>query len=91
VLPDGTKFDGLGAFRATLLKDPDVFATTVTRKLMTYALGRGLEAYDMPAVRQIVREAKPGGLKLSALVAGIIRSVPFQMRRTAGGQPVGGV
>ena len=81
-LPDGTRFDGLDGFRATLVKDPEVFATTVTRKLMIYALGRGLESYDMPAVRQIIREARPGGLKLSALVTGIIRSVSFQMRRT---------
>ena len=66
------------------MQDPEVFATTVTRKLMTYALGRGLEPYDMPAIRRIVREAGPGGLKLSALVTGIVRSVPFQMRRTAG-------
>jgi hypothetical protein len=83
VLPDGTKFDTLAEFRASLLKDPEVFATTVTRKLMTYALGRGLEPYDMPAVRRIIRDARPGGLKLSALVVGVVRSVPFQMRRTA--------
>jgi len=63
--------------------DPDVFAT-LTRKLMTYALGRVLEPYDMPAIRRIVREARPGGLTLSALVVGIVQSVPFQMRRTAG-------
>ena len=63
--------------------DPDVFAA-LTRKLMTYALGRGLEPYDMPAIRRIVREARPGGLTLSALVVGIVQSVPFQMRRTAG-------
>jgi hypothetical protein len=89
-LPDGTKFDGLNTFKATLLRDPAVFATTVTTKLMTYALGRGLEpdaghepgVDDMPAVRRIVRDATPGGLKLSALVVGIVRSVPFQMRRT---------
>ena len=85
VLPDGTKFDGVSAFRAMLVKDPEAFATTVTRKLMTYALGRGLEPYDMPAIRGVVREARPGGFKLSGLVAGIVRSVPFQMRRTAGG------
>jgi hypothetical protein len=85
VLPDGTRFDGLSEFRATLLKDPEVFATTVTRKLLTYALGRGLEPDDMPAVRRIIREARPGGLNLSALVLGIVQSVPFQMRRTAGG------
>ena len=84
VLPDGTKFTGLNEFRSTLLKDPEIFATTVTRKLMTYALGRGLEeSYDMPAVRRVVRDTRPG-LKLSALVAGIVQSVPFQMRRTAG-------
>jgi hypothetical protein len=84
--PDGTTFGGLDEFRAALLKDPEIFATTVTRKLMTYALGRGLEvSYDMPAVRRVVREARPGGLTLSALVAGIVESVPFQMRRTAGG------
>jgi len=57
----------------------------VTRKLMTYALGRGLEPYDMPAIRRIVREARPGGLTLPALVVGIVQSVPFQMRRTAAG------
>jgi hypothetical protein len=84
--PDGTTFGGLNEFRAALLKDPEIFATTVTRKLMTYALGRGLEvSYDLPAVRRVVREAGPGGLTLSALVAGIVDSVPFQMRRTAGG------
>ena len=60
-----------------------MFATTVTRKLMIYALGRGLEPYDMPAVRRVVREARPLGLTLPNLIAGIIKSVPFQMRRTA--------
>ena len=83
VLPDGTAFDGLSEFRATLVKDPELFATSVTRKLMTYALGRGLKPYDMPAIRRIVREAGPGGLELSALVSGIVQSVPFQMRRAA--------
>jgi len=63
--------------------DPDVFAT-LTRKLMTYAPGRVLEPYDMPAIRRIVREARTGELRLSALVVGIGQSVPFQMRRTAG-------
>jgi hypothetical protein len=83
-LPDGTKFDGLIDFRAKLLRDPEVFATTVTRKLLIYALGRGLEAYDMPAVRRIIRDARPGQLTLSDLVVGITKSVPFQMRRTRG-------
>jgi hypothetical protein len=82
-LPDGTVFNGLSSFRAALLRDPDVFTTTLTRKLMTYALGRGLEPPDMPIVRGIVRDAKPGGSTLSDLVIGIVRSIPFQMRRTA--------
>jgi mono/diheme cytochrome c family protein len=82
-LPDGTTFDGLASFRQTLLRDPDVFATTVTKKLLIYALGRGLEPTDMPAVRRIIRDSKPGGVKLSALVSGIVKSVPFQMRRSS--------
>ena len=81
VLPDGTKFDGLNSFRTYLTKDPSRFATTVMEKLMTYALGRGVEVYDMPAIRQIRREAEPDGLKLSALIVGIAKSVPFQMRQ----------
>jgi Protein of unknown function (DUF1592)/Protein of unknown function (DUF1588)/Protein of unknown function (DUF1595)/Protein of unknown function (DUF1585) len=81
VLPDGSKFDGLAGFRQMLLRDPAVFSSTVTRKLLIYALGRGLEPTDMPAVRRVVRDAQPGGLKLSALVVGVVRSVPFQMRR----------
>jgi hypothetical protein len=84
VLPDATKFDGLIDFRAKLLRNREVFATTVTRKLLIYALGRGLEAYDMPAVRRIIRDARPGQLRLSDLVLGITKSVPFQMRRARG-------
>jgi len=58
-----------------------VLAGTITEKLMTYALGRGLEAYDMPAVRAIVREASKDGYRFSALVKGIVNSTPFRMRR----------
>ena len=86
-MPDGSTFKDFNSFRAALREDPDTFATTVTKKLMTYALGRGLDAHDMPAVRRIVREAKPTGPRLSALVSGIVRSVPFQMRRTEGAEP----
>ncbi len=82
-LPDGTRFDTFEGFRRALLDRPDRFARTLTEKLLTYALGRGLEAYDMPAVRRIVREAAPGGYKLSELVVGVTTSVPFQMRRSA--------
>jgi hypothetical protein len=82
-MPDGSKFEDLDAFRTLLSKDSTVFATTVTRKLMTYALGRGLEPYDMPAVRKIVRDATPQGVRLADLVTGIVKSVPFTMRRAA--------
>jgi hypothetical protein len=81
VLPDGTKFAGLADFRAALVTEPKRFATTVTEKLMVYAVGRGVEAYDRPAIRAIVRSAAPRGYVLSDLIAGIVRSVPFQMRR----------
>jgi hypothetical protein len=82
-LPDGTAFDGLASFQAGLLKHPERFASALTEKLLTYALGRGLEAYDMPAVRRIVRESAKKDFTLSSLVMGVVRSVPFQYRRAA--------
>lgn len=74
-------FDGVAGLRRALVERPNVFATTVTEKLMTYALGRGLEASDAPAVRRITREAASDHYKFSSLVRGVIASVPFQMRR----------
>ena len=82
VLADGTPFDGVVAFRHALVQHPDWFVTNVTEKLLTYALGRGLESYDMPAVRRIVRDAEPE-YRLADVVLGITRSVPFQQRRSA--------
>src|SRR4029077_1895336 len=79
-LPDGTKFDGPAGLRKILLSHPDQFATTVTEKLLTYALGRGVEYYDKPAIRKITREAAPGNYQWSSLILGIVKSVPFQMR-----------
>jgi hypothetical protein len=81
VLPDGAKFDGVSDLRAALVRKPERFVTTVTEKLLTYALGRGLEFYDMPAVRQIVRDARPGGYKFQSIVLGVAKSYPFLMRR----------
>jgi hypothetical protein len=81
-LPDGTKFENVADLRTALLKKPDRFATTVTEKLLTYALGRGLEYYDMPAVRRIVRETGSVEYRLSSLIMGIVKSAPFQMRRS---------
>ena len=80
-LPNGRSFEGVNGLRELLLAQPERFVSTVTEKLMTYALGRGVEYYDMPAIRAIVREAAPGDYRLSTLVQGVVRSVPFQMRR----------
>jgi hypothetical protein len=60
---------------------PEQFVTTVTEKLLTYALGRGVEYYDQPAIRQILRDAAPRNYRWSAIVTGIVNSTPFQMRR----------
>jgi len=83
VLPDGTKIDGPVALRAALIARSDRFLMTFTGKLMTYALGRRLEYYDTPVIRQILRDAAPGDYRVSTgIVLGIVRSAPFQMRRT---------
>ena len=81
-LPDGTPFDGPSGLKAALLRHPDRFVTTVTEKLMTYALGRGVEHYDAPAIRAIVRDAARDDYRLSSIVKGVVRSTPFQMRRS---------
>ena len=80
--PDGTGFDGLAGLKAVLLSRHEQFVRTVTEKLATYALGRGLEHYDMPAVRRILREAAASDYTWSSLVLGIVESTPFQMRRS---------
>ena len=82
MLPDGTKFTGAEELRALLLRHGDEFVDTFTDKLLTYALGRGTEYYDGPAVRAIVRQARTSGFRMSSIVLGIVSSTPFQMRRT---------
>ena len=81
-LSDGTKFDGPAGLRKILLGKPDQFVTTVTEKLLTYALGRGLEYYDAPAMRKIVREAASNDYRWENLILGVVKSTPFQMRRS---------
>ncbi len=81
VLSDGTPFEGAAGLRAALTRRPERFVTTVTEKLMTYALGRGVEHYDMPAVRRILRDASAGGYRLQDLVLGIVLGDPFRLRR----------
>jgi hypothetical protein len=72
--------DGVVTLRQALLRQPDVFVSTMTEKLLTYALGRGLDDYDMPALRRIVRESAQSNYRFSSLVLGIVESVPFEMR-----------
>jgi mono/diheme cytochrome c family protein len=86
VLPNGVKVDGVVGLRNALMERPDVFVRTLTEKLMVYALGRGLTYQDMPAVRRIVRDARGQDYRFSALVSGIVSSVPFQMAAAAGGE-----
>jgi mono/diheme cytochrome c family protein len=81
---DGTKVDGVVSLRAALLKRPEVLVGTMAEKLLTYALGRGLEPKDTSAVRGIVRHAAQNGYRFSALVEGVIDSVPFRMRTAEG-------
>jgi hypothetical protein len=78
-MPDGTSLDGLDGLRAWLLAHPDRFIRTLTEKLLTYALGRGLDYYDEPTVREIDRQAAADGNRLPALLTAIVKSTPFLM------------
>ncbi|MDX1561699.1 MAG: DUF1592 domain-containing protein, partial [Gammaproteobacteria bacterium] len=80
---DGTAIDGPVELKRALLDRKELFVTHATEKLMTYALGRPLEATDMPYVREIVRNAEADGYRFSALVLGIVDSVPFRLRQKA--------
>ncbi len=84
-LTDGTPVDGVVTLRQGLLKRPEVFVGTVTEKLLTYALGRGLAYFDEPSVRRIVRQAAPQNYRFSSLIFGIVNSTPFTSRLTAEG------
>jgi hypothetical protein len=79
-LADGTKINGPAALREAILSRPGAFVTVVTERMLTYALGRGLEPGDMPVVRRIVKKAAQNDYRLSSIVMGIVESAPFQMR-----------
>jgi len=81
-IPGGGAFDGVAGLREAILARPIVFVGTMTEKLLTYALGRGLGHHDGPAVRKVVRHAAANDYRFSSLVLGIIESTPFQMRRS---------
>jgi Protein of unknown function (DUF1585)/Protein of unknown function (DUF1588) len=82
VLLDGTKVDGPAALRQALIAQREHFVRTVTTKLLTYAIGREMEYYDAPAIRSIVRAAAPDDYRWSSTILAIVRSTPFQMRRS---------
>ncbi len=86
-LLDGTAIRGPVELRKALIKKPEIFVSTLTEKLMIYALGRGLTAHDMPEVRQIVRDASKQDYRFSELILGVVRSKPFQWRERPAGEP----
>ena len=80
MLDNGTKVNGPVTLRQAILSRPEMFAGTLTEKLMVYGLGRGLDYNDMPVVRKIVRDAGANDYKFSSIVLGIATSTPFQMK-----------
>ena len=85
VTPDGFEMEGPADLRQFLVNHPEQFVQTATERLLTYALGRGVEYSDMPVVRQIMRESQPSGYRWSSLLVGVVRSMPFQMRMSTDG------
>ena len=81
-LPDGSKFADVSGLEQALLRRPEMPVGTLSEKLLTFALGRGVETYDAPAIRRIVRDAGRDDYRFSSLILGIVKSAPFQMRKT---------
>ena len=79
---DGSEFEGVAGLEEALIKRPELFVTALTERLMTFALGRGVELQGGPAIRQVVRQAAQDDYRISTIVLGIVRSVPFQMRNS---------
>lgn len=82
-MPDGTQFAGVDALEEALLKRPELFVGTVAEKMLTFALGRGIEPYDAPAVRKILKAAAGDDFRFSSIILGIVNSTPFQMRKSS--------
>ncbi len=82
VLPDGAKFDGVAELKKALLRHPEQFVRTVAEKLLMYGIGRNVQYYDQPAVRSIVRQAAGNNYSFASLVLGVVKSAPFQMRKS---------
>jgi hypothetical protein len=81
-LPDGSRFADVAGLETALLRRPEVFVGTLTEKLLTYALGRGVDYYDAPATRTIVRSARARNFRMSSIILGVVKSRPFQMRKS---------
>jgi hypothetical protein len=81
-LPDGSEFDGVAGLEKALLRRPEWFVRTLTEKLFTFALGRPPEEFDAPAIRKIIRDARPQEYRFSSLIVGLATSTPFQMRKS---------
>ena len=81
-LPDGSKFADVPGLEAALLRRPELFVGTLAEKLETYALGRGMDYYDAPAIRTIVRDARAQNYRISSIILGVVKSQPFQMRKS---------
>ena len=81
-LPDGSQFQGVSGLETALLKRPEIFVGTLTEKLMTFALGRGIEYHDGPAVREVVRTSRAADFRFASLIEAIVASTPFQMRNS---------
>jgi len=79
----GATIDGINGLRREIAARPEVFVGVLTERMLTYGLGRGLEHYDMPAVRKIVQNARATNYRFSSIVLGVTRSVPFQMKETS--------
>jgi len=80
--PSGAQFEGVAELQHAVLARPELFVNATTEKLLTYALGRGIEYYDAPAIRRIVREARQNDYRFSSVILGVVNSTPFQMRRS---------
>ncbi len=87
-LPDGTRFEGVAGLRRMLAGHKEDFVRTFTEKLMTYAVGRGMESTDLPAIRKIARDAAPQDYRWSSIILGIVNSAPFTMSTAGGDAPV---
>ena len=82
-MPNGTTFEGPDGLKDVILSDPDAFAAAITDKLLIYALGRGLERFDKPAIEGILNQARDDDYRFSSIVLGIVASMPFEMERVA--------